>query len=380
MMADMDASSIIGAAETGALYHYDMIWFLVLLIMPLYYIQVTSGRIGLATGSGLGETIRDNFGKKIALAATLPMAITDVITYVAEYLGIALGFDILGVPAYVSLPIVFVAHIAVLLRGQYRNAERIMLGVSFILIASFVLELTFRGILPDRIIYISTERSYLFFIAANAGAVVMPFMLFFQASATARKLPGKFRDANSVKKTFSKIRKETLAGAVTTEALMIIVEMVATGTPNYGGFVSARDIALSLDGVAGPLSPYVFAVGIIAAGFLALVIVSLGSAWGVVEAAGLGDFGAYVLYVVESIPALAAGLLIPEEMLLNAVLYVLVIFVFALIGPGILLGFIGSSRKIMGRMAMNRREMAAYSGSLIFVIACGIIYVASSFL
>ena len=59
MIADMDASSTLGAAETGALFRYGLIWFMLILIIPLFFIQEASGRIGTVTEKGLGEVIRD---------------------------------------------------------------------------------------------------------------------------------------------------------------------------------------------------------------------------------------------------------------------------------------------------------------------------------
>ncbi|MDS0257366.1 divalent metal cation transporter [Thermoplasmatales archaeon AK] len=377
MMADMDASSVLGAAETGALYHYELVWFLLALIVPLYFVQEVSGRIGLASGKGLGQLIRENYGRKLALAATLPMATTDVITYVAEYLGIAIGFNIIGMPVLLVLPLIFIVHVLILFRGNYGTAEKFLLGISFILVASFALELAIRGITPSRVFYFSTNSNFLFILAANAGAVVMPFMLFFQTSATAIKYQESPGGGKSRNKSLRAIRIETFSGAVVTELLMVIVEMATSGT-STDGFVSANEIALTLAGISGPYSPYVFSIGIISAGFLALVVISLGSAWGIVEAAGLKHKNAYWVYIFESLPAMIVGIILPAEMLLRAILFLLVIFVFVLIGPGILLGLIGRDNRVMGSLKMGTRSTLLYFSSLAFVVTFGIISLISS--
>jgi manganese transport protein len=111
MVADVDAASIITAAETGAIYHYGLVWFLFLLTVPLFFIQEASGRIGVVTHKGLGEIMRENYSRKIALFAAVPMAITDVFTYVAEYVGIAIGMGLIGIPSIVSIPISIVASL-----------------------------------------------------------------------------------------------------------------------------------------------------------------------------------------------------------------------------------------------------------------------------
>ena len=85
MIADVDAASILTAAADGAIYGYSLVWFLLLLIAPLFLIQEAAGRIGIATGKGLGEIIRENYSRRIALLTSVPMACTDVLSYVAEF-------------------------------------------------------------------------------------------------------------------------------------------------------------------------------------------------------------------------------------------------------------------------------------------------------
>lgn len=96
MMADMDASCVIEAAQTGAQFGYGFIWMMALLIMPLYIVQELAGRISIATRKGLGTVIRENYSTVWSGIMTVPMAVTDVITYGIEYIGIAVGLEILA--------------------------------------------------------------------------------------------------------------------------------------------------------------------------------------------------------------------------------------------------------------------------------------------
>lgn len=79
------------------------------------------------------------------------------------------------------------------------------------------------------------------------------------------------------------MKRETLFGAIVSELLMVIVEMVFSGVPKTTDFASASQLSVALDAVAGSFSPYLFGIGLIAAGFIALIVISMGSAWGVVE-------------------------------------------------------------------------------------------------
>jgi manganese transport protein len=204
MMADVDAASVITAMQSGASYKYGMILILVALVIPLYFIMEVAGRVGAATKKGLGELVRENFSRNLSIALSFPMAITDFLSYVAEYAAMAVGLAMVGIPPIISLPIIYVIHILVVFKQEYEKAEKYLLGVSLLLLLPYIFFMT-RGLpsahslIPSRL-----DRDFLFLIAANVGAVVMPFMLFYQTTATAKKA------YHSVKAT----RTETLVGAI----------------------------------------------------------------------------------------------------------------------------------------------------------------------
>jgi manganese transport protein len=364
MIADVDAPSIITAAETGAVFHYGLIWFLLLLTVPLFFIQEASGRIGTVTHKGLGEIIRENYSRKIALAVSVPMAVTDVLTYVAEYVGIAIGLEIVGIPPIVSVPFAYALHVAIVYRRKYQVLEKAMLGISAVLLLSYMASLLIRGTLGYSPFYISTHPSFLFLLAANAGAVVMPFMPFYQASATAEKNAGDVRSC----------RVETLIGAIVSEALMVIIMMVSTDLGSGLAFVSPKLLSLNLASVAGPYAPWLFGIGLVAAAFLALVVVSLGSAWGLVEAIGWPRSRAFWVYFVESIPAVIVTLFLTTN-LLAGILNLMLVFVFVLIGPALTMGMIASNVRVMSDHASKGLWKASYWLSLVFVVTLGIISV-----
>ena len=114
-----------------------------------------------------------------------------------------------------------------------------------------------------------------------------------------------------------------------------------------------------------------------AASFLALVVISLGSAWGVVEAIGWHRRKAFVIYFLESIPAVIVTLMLSGN-LLTSILNLMVAFVFVLIAPAVMMGLIASNPKIMGPHSSKGVWEIAYWVSLIFVVFLGAIYVVSS--
>jgi len=367
MIADVDAASILTAAETGVLFHYGLIWLLLLLTLPLFFIQEASGRIGVVARKGLGEIIRENYSRKLALFAAVPMALTDVLTYIAEYVGIAIGLAIVGIPPIISVTVAYVLHVLLVYRRKYLVVEKVMLGISAILLLSYVASLIMRGTMNYSPFYISSNPSFLFLIAANAGAVVMPFMPFYQASATAEKKTGSVRSC----------RAETLVGAVVSEALMVIIVMVSSGLDRGLNFMSPKELSRGLVVIAGQYAPWVFGIGLVAAAFLALTVVSLGSAWGLVEALGWPRNKAFWVYFVESIPAVIATLVLTAD-LLTGILNMMFAFVFVLIGPAVIMGLIASDERIMGEYASKGLWKVAYWLSLIFVVTLGVISILSS--
>jgi Mn2+/Fe2+ NRAMP family transporter len=294
------------------------------------------------------------------------MALVSVVSYIAEYAGIAVGMELIGVPPIVSVPMAYMAYVAVVVKRKYLTTERALLVVSAVLIVSYAGSLLARGLVSSGPVYISAQPEYFFLLAACAGAVVMPFMLFYQASATAEKRTTRLWT----------MRTETLVGAVASEAGMIVIAMATSGLSSSLNFANPKALSLALSSIAGPFAPYVFAVGLVAAAFLALVVISLGSSWAVVDTMGWQKSTFLWVYIVESLPAVAIPILSPEP--LSLVLGLMVVFVFVLVGPGVLMGLLGSDARIMGTYASNRRWRVAYWISLAAVLSFGLIAVATS--
>ena len=363
MIADVDAPSILTAATVGAAYGYGLAWFLLLLIIPLFFIQEVSGRIGVATGKGLGEVIRSSYSRRTAIAASAPMALVDVVSYVAEYTGIAIGGELVGVPPLVSMPLAYVAQILIIRRRNYLSIEKALIAISTVLIIAYTGSLIFRGFTSSSFTYLSADPSYLFLLAASAGAVIMPFMLFYQASATAQK--GAVR--------LWAMRTETLVGAAASEVGMIVIMMATAGMGGAADIASPKVLSEALSVVANSYAPYLFAVGLVAAAFLALVVISLASSWAIVEAMGWRRNDFFWVYVAESIPAAAIPIFYPD--LMSLVLDLMVAFVFVLAGPGILMGKVASDARVMGSLASRGFLKAAYWISLCAVLSFGVLAV-----
>jgi Mn2+/Fe2+ NRAMP family transporter len=366
MIADVDAASVITAAQSGASYGTKLVWFLILLIIPLYIIQELAGRIGAVTGKGLGELIRENYSKRIAVLAAVPMASVDVISYVVEYTGIAIGFKILGISPLISVPIAFLTHVILVYKRKYAQAEKPLIIVSIFFVISWIVSayLTARKGIQVTPFYFSGSSDFIYLIAANIGAVIMPFMLFYQASATAEK--------GITAKSLWAMRLETFLGAVVSEVIMVAIAVACVGvSADCLDFASPKALSLGLSSVAGTFAPYYFGIGLIAASFIALIVISLGSSWGFTEALGWGRKNWFKVYLVESIPALIVPIL--SLNLIHLALNLMVLQIVVLVGPAITLGLIASNKKLMGKHHLGGINKIIYWVILALIFGTGIV-------
>lgn len=275
-------------------------------------------------------------------------------------------------------------------RKKYTQAEKPLLILSGFLIAGLTATLLLNHVPPWEMpranpFLFQGNSSFLVLLAATVGAVIMPFMIFFQASATGNKeneiqedLGAESKEQIPRKKYLSFMRRETLFGAIVTELLMIITEMAFSNIPNAAStssFTSAQELGSVLTPVAGIYSPYFFSIGLISAGFIALIVISMASAWGIGETLNISRRNIWLIYVVESLPGVVAALFIPPGYLISLVIYLLVFFVFVLIGPMAMIGLVGSNRKIMSNLAMSLREKVTYWITFTMVISTALLAV-----
>lgn len=370
MIADVDVASIITGLQAGASWGYHLIFVMLILTIPLFIIQDAAGRLGTVGRVGLGEAIGRRYGRRTALFAALPMAVTDFLEYVAEYAGIAIGLSLLGMPVVLGLLAAYVVHMVIVVGREYRQAEVFLLPVSFALVLSLVAsalllhvdwgQLARDGLSPAQPF---GDTSFRYLAAASIGAVVMPWMLYFHSGADSRKGLG-----------IQNVRRErwtTLASAIVSEVVMAAIVVVGMQLPALGGAVGVESVA----GVLAPLGPYgtvLVGIGFLAAGFLALVIVSMGSAWGVMEAVGTSSRRSFLtVYFAESSPALLLVLLTTSYVPL--ILELMVSFTIVIIPSLYFLGKLVSDPETMKGHPFRRLERTAFWGASIAVVAGGIL-------
>ncbi len=287
MLADTDVGSIVTAGQSGVQWGYRLLLLQVVLMPILYVVQELTVRLGIFTGRGHGELIRDTFGRFWAWVSAAGLAVATTGALLSEFSGVAGVGELYGVSRFVTLPLAAVALLTVVLTGGYRRVERVAIAVGLFELAFFVVAWTAHPTIADMIAGATDiplgNRQYLFLVAANIGAVIMPWMVFYQQSAVADKrlTPAHFRAA----------RIDTAVGAVVTQLVMAAVLIAAAafiGKPNPDQQLNTiGDLAGALTPLFGTeLGRLLFALGVLGAGMVAAIVASLALAWGVGEVAG----------------------------------------------------------------------------------------------
>ena len=374
MIADIDIASIVTGLQVGSVWGYRMIFIMILLIAPLFFIQDAAGRLGIASGVGLGEAIYKFMGKKTAMLAALPMGISDFLEYVAEYAGIGVGLYLLKLPIFQGLLVVYFIHTTIVLGRKYGQAEIILLPVSFLVVIGIALStLVFH---PDIAEVLSVglspfqpygDPSFDYLLAASIGAVVMPWMLYFHSGADSRK--GKKIGA------LNSERIETLVGAAVSEVLMAVIVLDGAHLPSAGNFVAMSELSSALS-IFGQNASLLMGIGFISAGFLALVVISLGSAWGVLEAVNAKSRGSFLMvYALESLPALF--LVMVSTGYLRLMLDLMVIYTIIILPSLFFLGKLVSRRDVMNEQQYNGYQQAIFWTMSIFIAVGGLFGIAA---
>ena len=287
MLADTDAGSVITAAQSGAQWGYRLLALQAILVPILFLVQELTVRLGAVTGRGHGELIRERFGPFWAWLSVGTLVVASVGALVTEMSGIAGVGALFGVPQPVTVALVIAGLLAVVWTGSYRSVERTALAIGAFELAFLAVAWQAR---PDGATLVGDlarvpigNPSYLYLAAANVGAVVMPWMIFYQQSAVV--------DKGLRPEHLTAARWDTAIGAVLTQVIMAAILVAAAATIGQtqpgAALTTIPQIANALTAVVGSTAgTLLFACGVSGAALLAAIVVSLTVAWGLGEVTG----------------------------------------------------------------------------------------------
>lgn len=291
MLADTDAGSVITAAQSGAKYRYALVLPQILLIPVLYLVQEMTVRLGLTTRLGHGALIRQTFGQRWALLSAGTLFVACVGALVTEFAGVAGVGTLIGIPRWISTGAAALALITLVLLGRYRRVEHVGIAVGSLellfLPAALMSHPHVSMILHDFAHPLHASSGFVTLLAANVGAVIMPWMIFYQQEAVIDK----GRHGLNLRSALRSARLDTAFGAVITQIVMVavVVASAATlGVTNRGHALnSIGDIATALTPFLGRRDAVIFfGLGIVGASVVAALVVTLAGAWGISEVLG----------------------------------------------------------------------------------------------
>ena len=282
---DNDAGGITTYSVAGASYGYKLLWTLIPAFLLLVVVQEMNARMGIVTGKGLADLIRENFGVKITLLIFVGLVAADIGNTATEFAGVAGSLMVFGVSKYISVPLVALGVWLLVTKGNYRTAERIFLFFSFCLlsyiISAILAKPDWHQIGKDFVHpQMRFSSAYLAMVLGIVGTTVAPWMQFYMQSAVIEK---KLKIENYRYEVW-----DVIIGCTATVVVAFFIMVACAATLNKNGLVinEAKDAAMALKPFAGAFAGQLFAFGLFIASVFSAVILPLATAFYVCEAFG----------------------------------------------------------------------------------------------
>lgn len=368
--AGNDASGIATYSTVGAGFGYTLLWAFIPMIVALIIVQEMCVRMGVVTGQGLADLIREQFGVRWTAFIMLALLVANTGVIISEFVGIAQASELLGIPRFLSIPVTAGLIWWLVVRGSQKRVERVFLLMSLVffcyVISAFMARPEWPVVAKSFVRpTFSLDSVYLFTVMAFIGTTITPFMqVYIQSSVVEKSMD---------KDDLPLARADVIVG--TTFACLIAAFIVvstaatlhATGVTTID---SAATAANALVPVAGAYAKYLFAVGLFGAAMLAMGVLPLATAYSISEALGfekglsrsfreapifLGIFTALILIgaVVALIPGIPQIRLLLFTQSVNGVLL-----------PIVLVAILS--------LANNHEIMGEYRNSFWFNVAAGV--------
>jgi NRAMP (natural resistance-associated macrophage protein)-like metal ion transporter len=282
---DNDAGGITTYSLAGSQFGYDLLWLFIPMIIALAVIQEMGVRMGIVSGKGLADLIREKVGIKITFLMMIALLLANFGNVLAEFSGIAVSAGIFGVPKFFALPVAALFVWLLVVKGTYKSVEKV-----FLLASSLYLSYIVAGFLagPDWGLaakslvmpHISTSTAYITMVIGLVGTTIAPWMMFYIQSSVVEK-------GISLKNLkYSKIDAVFGAIVVNIVAFFIVLACAATIYTNGIQVNNVADVSNALVPLAGNYASILFAIGFLNASLFAASILPLSTAYYVCESLG----------------------------------------------------------------------------------------------
>jgi NRAMP (natural resistance-associated macrophage protein)-like metal ion transporter len=371
---DNDAGGIAVYTQAGSSLGYTLLWSLIPMTIALYVTEEMCARMGVITGKGLSDLIREEFGFRSTFFVMVTGFLVDLGNVVAEFAGVAASMELFGISKYIAVPIAALLVWVLVLKGTYRQVE-----VIFLVLCVFYLSYLFSALLakPDWLLAarmtvipsIHLDVSYLITLTALVGTTIAPWQFFYLQAAFVEKKVGP--------RHYPQARLDVLFGSISCMVIVFFIIVCTAATLNRIGLTNitdAAEAAKALVPLAGRWASYLFAFGLLNASIFSATILPLSTAHVICE--GLG-FEAGLDHKFREAPAfywlytilivVGAGIvLIPNVPLWK-------IFIFSQVGNGVWLPIV----VIFILLLVNRKDlMGEHTNTLAFNVVAWITAIA----
>tara|TARA_B100000925_G_C22007664_1_gene474444 strand:+ start:1960 stop:3216 length:1257 start_codon:yes stop_codon:yes gene_type:complete len=283
---DNDAGGIATYSLAGAHTGLRLIWILIPITIALIIVQEMSARMGIVSGKGLADLIRERFGLKITFYTLFFLIYADLGNTMAEFAGIASAGEIFGISKYISVPLCGAFVLLLILKGDYKIVERFFLAgclvyLSYVISGFYIApdwsEISSALVKPD---FKSIKPSDYAIIVGLIGTSITPWMQFYiQAAVVEKELETKHLLHNKI---------DVIVGCITMSivTLFIIICCAATIYIAGGQVTSAKDAALALKPLAGEHAMTLFGIGLFNASIFSAALLPLATSYYVCEGMG----------------------------------------------------------------------------------------------
>ncbi|MDX9745033.1 MAG: Nramp family divalent metal transporter [Syntrophales bacterium] len=282
---DNDAAGITTYSLAGAEYGLNLLWILVPIVFALIIIQEMGARMGVVTGKGLSDLIRERFGAKITFYLMVVLLLTNLGNTIAEFAGVAASMEIFNVSKYVSVPIAAFFVWLLVVKWNYKSVEKV-----FLVACLFYLSYIVSGVMSEPDWHeigtslvkpsVQFDPGYLTMAIGLVGTTIAPWMQFYLQSSVV--------DKGIRVSEYRYTRTDVIIGSfmVNIVAFFIITLCAVTLFQNGIRIETAKDAALALEPLAGKYSALLFAFGLLNASLFAASILPLSTAYTICEAFG----------------------------------------------------------------------------------------------
>ncbi len=284
--AGNDAGGIATYSSVGAKYGYSLLWTIVLITISLAIVQLLAARMGVVTGKGLAELVREEYGIRWSVVATSAVLVANLGICISDFVGAGAALGLAGIPAQLSVPVIAGGIWMIILRGSYRSAERIFIWFTIPFFAYPIAailahpdwgEVAHALVVPQ----LQAGPAYLLLLIATVGTTITPYMQLYLQSAVVER--------GVREEELKHEEREAVSGAVFANVIAAFI-IIATGATLYTHGIhtisSAADAARALNPFAGRFAEALFGIGLLGASLLACAILPIATSYVISESLG----------------------------------------------------------------------------------------------